>query len=66
MWKGWYINNSHSIQESLCNAGDLGSVLGSGISLGEGDGNSLQYSCPEDSMDRGAWQARVHGVRKTP
>ena len=35
------------------------------LSPGEGNGNSLQYSCLENSMDRGAWQAIVHGVAKT-
>ena len=46
------------------NAGDVGSVPGSRISSGEGNGNSLQYSCPGNPMDRGAWQATVHGVSK--
>ena len=41
-------------KESPCNAGDLGSVPGLGRSLGEGNGNSLQYSCPENSMEKGA------------
>ena len=41
---------------------DVVSVLGSGRSLGEGNGNPLQYSCLENSMDRGAWLAIVHGV----
>ena len=40
---------------SACNAGDLGSVLGSGRSPGEGDGYPLQYSCLKNPMDRGAW-----------
>ena len=40
---------------SACNAGDLGSIRGSGRSHGEGNGNPLQYSCLENSMDRGAW-----------
>ena len=39
------------------NAGDMGSVPGSGRSPGEGNGNSLHYSCLESSLDRGAWQA---------
>ena len=43
---------------------DLGSVPGSGRSPGGGHGNPLQYSCLEDSMDRGAWQAMVHRVNK--
>ena len=47
------------------NAGDtrdVGSVSGLGRSPGRGNGNPLQYSCLENSMDRGAWQAAVHGV----
>ena len=40
---------------SACNAGDLGSIPGSGRSPGEENGNPLQYSCLENSMDRGAW-----------
>ena len=46
-------------KESACNAGDLGSFLRSGRSLGEGNGNPLQYSCLGNSMDRGAWRATV-------
>ena len=49
-------------KESACNAGDLGSIPGLGRSPGEGNGNPLQYSDLENSMDRGAWQAVVHGV----
>ena len=44
------------------NAGDPGSIPGSGRSLGEGNGNPLQYSCLENPMDREAWQAIVLGV----
>ena len=51
-------------KESACNAGDLGSIPGSRSYLGEGNGNPLQYSCLENSMDRGAWQATVHGVSR--
>ena len=47
---------------SAYNAGDPGSTPGSGRSLGEGNGNPLQYSCLENPMDRGAWGATVHGV----
>ena len=50
------------------NAGDIsnmGSILGSGRSRGGGHGNPLQYSCPENLMDRGDWQATVHGVTKS-
>ena len=51
-------------KESACNAGDLGSIPGSGRSPGEGNGNPLQYSCLENLMDRGAWRATVHGVTR--
>ena len=44
-------------KESACNAGDPGSIPGSGRSPGVGNGNPLQYSCLENSMDRGAWWA---------
>ena len=46
-------------------SGDVGLVSGSGRSPGIGNGNPLQYSCLENSMDRGAWQAPVHGVVKS-
>ena len=52
-------------KESACNAGDLGSIPGSGISPGERSGNPLQYSCLENSMDREAWWVTVHGVAKS-
>ena len=42
----------------------MGSIPGSGRSPGEGNGNSLQYSCLENPMDRGAWQVTIHGVAK--
>ena len=51
-------------KESACNAGDQGSIPGSGRSLGEGNGNPLQYSCLENPMGRGAWQATVHGAQR--
>ena len=50
---------------SVCNAGDLGWIPGSGRSPGEGNGNPLQHSCLENPMDGGAWQATVHGVAKS-
>ena len=50
---------------SAYNAGDLGSIPGLGRSPGEGNGNPLQYWCLENPMDRGAWQATVHGVTKS-
>ena len=48
-----------------CSVGDLGSIPGLGRSPGEGNGNPLQYSCLEKSMDWGAWWATVHGVAKS-
>ena len=50
--------------ESACNAGDSGSIPGWGRSLGEGNGNPLQYSCLENPMVRGAGRATVHKVTK--
>ena len=52
------------VKECACNGGDLGSIPGSGRSPGEGNGYPLQYSCLEIPMDRGPWQATVHGVTK--
>ena len=52
-------------KESSCNAGDLGPIPGLGRSSGEGNGNPLQYSCLENSMNRGAWWATVHEVAKS-
>ena len=47
------------------NAGDVGSILRSGISPGGGHGNPPQHACLENSMDRGAWQAIVHGISES-
>ena len=55
---------SHS-KASVCNAGDPGSIPGLGRSPGEGNGTPLQYSCLENPMDGGAWQATVCGVAKS-
>ena len=52
-------------KESACNAGNLGSILGLGRFPGEGNSYPLQYSCLENSMKRGAWQATVHGIVKS-
>ena len=49
-------------KETACNVGALGFIPGLGRYSGEGNGNPLQYSCLENSMDRGAWRATVHGV----
>ena len=51
--------------ESPCNAGDWGSISGLGRSPGEGNGNPSQYSCLDNSMDRGTWCATVHEVSKS-
>ena len=53
------------VKNPPANAGDLGSAPGSRRSPGEGNGYPLQNSCLEKSMDRGAWQAIVHGVTKS-
>ena len=50
-------------KETACIVGDPGLIPGSGRSPGEGNGNPLQYSCLENSMDRGAWRASVHAVQ---
>ena len=52
-------------KESASNSGDLGLIPGLGRSPGGGHGNPLQDSCLENSMDRGAWRAIVHGVAKS-
>ena len=52
-------------KESACNAGDWGLIPGLGKSPGEGNGYPYQYSCLENSMDRRAWPATVHGVSKS-
>ena len=56
---------SLSCKESNCNEGDSGLIPGLAKSPGEGNGYSLQYSCLGNPMDRGAWQATVHGVSKS-
>ena len=53
------------VKVSAYNAGDPGSIAGSGRSPGEGNGNLLHYSCLENPMDRGAWWATVHGVTES-
>ena len=60
----WWLSD----KESSCNAGatgDVGSILGSGRSPGEGHGNPLQYSCLENPMNRGCWRATVYSVAKS-
>ena len=52
-------------KEPTCNVGGRGSIPGLGRSPGEGNGNPLQYSCLENSMDRRAWWATVHAFTKS-
>ena len=52
------------VKNLATNEGDTSSIPGSGRSPGEGNGNPVQYSCLENSMDRGAWQATVHGITR--
>ena len=52
-------------KESACNAGEGDLISGLGRFPGKGNGYLLQYSCPENSMDRGAWRATVHGFLRS-
>ena len=54
-----------NLPASARDAGDMGSIPGSGRSPGGGNGNPLQYSCLENPTDRGAWLATVHEVAKS-
>ena len=60
----WDLPGDLDGKESACSGGNRGSTTGLGISPGVGNGNPLQYSCLENPMDRGAWQAAVHGVAR--
>ena len=62
---GWGFPGGSDDTESACNAGDLGFIPGLGRSPGEGNGNPLECSCLENSMDGGAWRATFHGVAKS-
>ena len=53
------------VENQPLNAGDMGSIPGSGRSPGEGNGNPLWYSYLGNPMDRGAWRATVHGIVKS-
>ena len=69
-WQGYFSGSTYfpggsDSKESACNAGDLGLIPGLGRSPGEGNGYLLQYSCLENSMDRGALQATAHGITKS-
>ena len=61
----WGFPGGSDCKASARNVGDQGLIPGSGRSPGEGNGNPLQYSCLENSMDGGAWWATVHGVAKS-
>jgi len=61
----WGFPGGSDGEESTCNVGYLGSIPRFGRSPGEGNSYPLQYSDLENSMDRGAWQATVHGVTKS-
>ena len=61
----WGFPDGSEVKASACNAEDLGSIPGPGRSLGEGNGNPLQYSCLENPMGGGAWWAIVHRVAKS-
>ena len=60
----WAFPGGSDGEECACNAGDPGSIPGWGRSPEEGNGSPFQYYCLENSMDRGVWQATVHGVAK--
>ena len=62
---GWDLPSGSDGKESACSTGGPGSVAGLGRFPGEGSGYPLQCSCLENFMDRGAWQATVHGVTKS-
>ena len=60
----WASQVALMVKNPLANAGNLGSIPGWGRTPGEGNGNPLQYSCLENSVDKGAWWATVDGVAK--
>ena len=62
--KRWGFPGGSVVKILPANAGDMGSIRGSGRTPGEGNGSPLQYSCLENPMDRGAWWGTVHGVAK--
>ena len=61
----WAFPGGSMVKNLPANAGDSGSILGSGRFPGGGNGNPLWYSCLENPMDREAWQVSVHGVAKS-
>ena len=61
----WHVPGGSNDKESACSEGDPHLIPRLGRSPGEGNGNLLQYSCLDNSMDRGAWWATIHGVDKS-
>ena len=61
----WGLTGGSVVKNPPPNAGDSGLIPGLGRSPGEGNGNPLQYSCLENRMGRGVWQATVHGVTQS-
>ena len=61
----WWFSGKESAQNPPINAGGVGSIPASERFLAEGNSNPPQYSCLENPMDRGVWQATVHGVTKS-
>ena len=61
----WNFSGGSDSKASAYNAGDRGSIPGSGRSPGEGNGNPLPYSCLENPIDGEAWWATVHGVAES-
>ena len=62
---GSVVKNPPANARDTRDKGDAGSMLGSGMSLGGGNGNLLQYSCLGNPMESGAWWTRVHGITKS-
>ena len=62
--KNWVFPVGLLVKNPPCNTRDMSLIPGPGRSPAEGNGNPLWYSCPGNPMDRGAWQATVHGVAK--
>ena len=65
-WTSWVVLVLKNLPANAENVRDAGSIPGLGRSPGGGNGNPLQCSCLENPMDRGAWQATVHRVSKSP
>ena len=65
LYASWGFPGGLVIKNMSANAGDAGLIPGSGRSPGGGNGNPLQYSCWDNTMNRGAWRATVHAVAKS-